>query len=79
MPESLWLENIADSTLTTPVDLLKEQTKILGEKTRQLVTSDVATTTTGNVFVHYFHIVAPTLNYKFELSLRPMESTSILW
>jgi hypothetical protein len=67
MPDDLWPSNIADSNLTTPVTILKEQGALLGEKTRQLVTGEVATQTTGNLLVHYFYIAAPTLNYKFEL------------
>jgi hypothetical protein len=67
MPDNLWPENIADSNLTTPVTILKEQAAVLGEKTRQLVKGEVVTQTTGNLFVHYFYIVAPTLSYKFEL------------
>ena len=69
MPDAddLWPENIADSHLTTPVTVLKEQAALLGEKTRQLVKGEVVTQTTGNLFVHYFYIAAPTLSYKFEL------------
>jgi hypothetical protein len=67
MPDNLWPENIADSNLTTPVTILKEQSGLLGEKTRQLVKGEVVTQPTGNLFVHYFYIVAPTLSYKFEL------------
>ncbi|MGB8769733.1 MAG: hypothetical protein WCC92_08965 [Candidatus Korobacteraceae bacterium] len=69
MPDTndLWPENIADSNLTTPVTILKEQAALLGEKTRQLVKGEIVTQTTGNLFVHYFYIVAPTLGYKFEL------------
>lgn len=31
------------------------------------MTGEVVTQTTGNLFVHYFYIVAPTLNYRYEL------------
>jgi len=69
MPDTndLWPENIADSNLVTPVSILKQQAALLGEKTRQLVKGEVVTQTTGNLFVHYFYIAAPTLSYKFEL------------
>ena len=69
MPDTndLWPENIADSNLITPITILKEQAALLGEKTRQLVKGEVVTQTTGNLFVHYFYIAAPTLNYRFEL------------
>ena len=69
MPDTndLWPENIADSNLVTPVSILKQQAALLGEKTRQLVKGEVVTQATGNLFVHYFYIAAPTLSYKFEL------------
>ena len=66
-PDDLWPENIADANLITPVTILKEQAALLGEKTKQLVTGEVVTQTSGSLFVHYFYIVAPTLNYTFEL------------
>ena len=62
-----WPANIADSNLTTPVTILKEQAALLGEKTRQLVKGEVVTQATGTLLVHYFYIAAPTLSYKFEL------------
>jgi hypothetical protein len=69
MPDSndFWPANIADSNLITPITVLKEQAALLGEKTRQLVKGEVVTQTTGDIFVHYFYIAAPTLNYRFEL------------
>lgn len=67
MPDDLWPSNIADSNLTTPVSILKQQAALLGEKTRQLVTGEVTTQTVGSMFVHFFYIVAPTLNYRYEL------------
>ncbi|MFZ0914844.1 MAG: hypothetical protein WAN09_16340, partial [Candidatus Korobacteraceae bacterium] len=69
MPDSndFWPANIADSNLTTPATILKEQATLLGEKTRQLVKGEVVTQATGDIFVHYFYIAAPTLNYRFEL------------
>lgn len=69
MPDTndFWPADIADSNLVTPVTILKEQAALLGEKTRQLVKGEVVTQTTGSMLVHYFYIVAPTLNYRFEL------------
>ena len=73
MPDDLWPENIADSTMLTPVTILKQQAALLGEKTKQLVTGEVVTQAQefGNPmvlpFVHHFNIVAPTLGYKYEL------------
>jgi len=40
---------------------------LLGEKTKQLVMGEVVTQTTGTLFVHSFFLVAPTLNYRYEL------------
>ena len=62
MPDTndLWPANIADSNLVTPITILKEQAALLGEKTRQLVKGEVVTQATGNLFVHYFYIAAPT-------------------
>jgi hypothetical protein len=67
MPDDLWPSNIADANLTTPATILKQQAALLGEKTKQLVTGEVVTQTTGNLFVHSFYIAAPTLGYKYEL------------
>ena len=67
MTDDLWPANIADSRLTTPVAILKEQAALLGEKAKQLVKGEVTTQTTGDLFVHHFYLVAPTLNYKYEL------------
>jgi hypothetical protein len=67
MPEDLWPENIADSNLVSPVTILKEQAVLLGEKTKQLVQGEVETQALGNIITHRFNIVAPTLNYRYEL------------
>ncbi len=32
-----------------------------------MVKGEVVTQATGDIFVHYFYIAAPTLNYRFEL------------
>ena len=67
MADDLWPENIAESNMVTPVAILREQAALLGDKTKQLVTGEVQTTTTGNMFVHSFSVAAPTLNYRYEL------------
>jgi hypothetical protein len=69
MPDTddLWPANIADTKLTTHITILKQQAALLGQKTQQLATGEVTTQTTGNLFVHSFRIVAPTLSYRFEL------------
>ena len=67
MPDDLWPANIADSNLTTPVLILKEQAALLGEKTHDLVRGEIFTQTVGSLFVHHFYLNAPTLSYKYEL------------
>ena len=67
MANDLWPENIGESKLVTPLAVLKEQAALLGTKTQQLVTGEVTTETSGNLFVHHFSLVAPTLRYRYEL------------
>ncbi len=67
MPEDLWPGNIAESNLVSPVTILKEQAVLLGEKTKQLVQGEVDTQAVGNMITHRFSIVAPTMNYRYEL------------
>ena len=45
MADDLWPENIAESNMVTPVSILREQAALLGDKTKQLVTGEVQTTT----------------------------------
>ena len=67
MSEDLWPANIAESNLVTPVTIIKEQASLLGEKTKQLVHGEVETTSSGSLLIHHFSIVAPTMNYRYEL------------
>jgi len=67
MAEDLRPDNIAESNLVTPVSILKEQAALLGDKTKQLVVAVVDTDTSGDNFFHRFYIVAPTLNYRYDL------------
>lgn len=67
MAEDFWPANIAESSLVTPVSILREQAALLGEKTRQLLKGEVQTSTNGNLLVHSFAVVAPTLGYRYEL------------
>ena len=67
MTDDLWPVNIAETNMVTPVAILREQAALLGDKTRQLVTGEVQTTTVGTTFVHSFNVAAPTLNYRYEL------------
>lgn len=65
--DDLWPTNIADSNLVTPVSILKEQAALLGEKTKELVKGEIVSQTTGNLFIHSFNLLAPTLGYRYEL------------
>ncbi len=65
--DDLWPSNIADAKLVTPVSILRQQADLLGEKTKQLVKGEVKTQTTGTLFVHSFFLVAPTVEYRYEL------------
>ncbi len=67
MAEDFWPANIAESDMVTPLAILREQGSLLGEKTRQLVRGEVETQTVGSMLVHHFYVVAPTLNYRYEL------------
>jgi len=65
--DDLWPSNIAETKLVAPVSILKEQAALLGEKTKQLVQGAVTTRPDGSMLVHSFFLVAPTLNYRYEL------------
>ncbi len=67
MAEDLWPGNIAESNLVTPLAILREQAALLGDKTKQLVRGEVDTQTVGSMLVHHFNVLAPTLNYRYEL------------
>ncbi len=67
MPDDLWPSNIADSKLTSPIIILKEQAALLGEKTKNLVKGEITTLPFGPNFVHHFYLIAPTIHYKYEL------------
>jgi len=65
--DDLWPSNIADTKLVSPISILKDQAALLAEKTKQLVKGEVTTQVTGTLLVHSFFLVAPTLNYRYEL------------
>ena len=67
MPDDLWPTNIADSDLVTPISILKQQAALLGEKTKELVKGDIVSQASGNLFIHSFFLLAPTLSYRYEL------------
>ena len=64
----LWPKAKFETDLVTPVSILRRQAALLGEKTQQLVTADVSTSTIGGLVEHSFRLVVPALdNYKYEL------------
>lgn len=68
--QDLWPANITDTTvIDSPLSILREQARLLGEKTKNLVKAEVSQGTAENQkFVHHFYIVAPTLNnYHYRL------------
>jgi hypothetical protein len=69
MDMDLWPKTKFETDLVTPVSILRRQAALLGEKTQQLVTADVATEASGGTYVtHNFRLVVPSLdNYKFLL------------
>jgi hypothetical protein len=67
MAEDFWPDDLAEVNLITPAVILKEQAALLGEKTKQLVKGEVVTQASDKGFAHRFNIVAPTMNYTYEL------------
>lgn len=68
--QDLWPANITDTTvIDSPLSILREQARLLGEKTKNLVKADVGQGTAENQkFVYHFYIIAPTLNnYHYRL------------
>lgn len=65
MPEDLWPDDVATISLLeeTPLSILREQARKLGEKTRNLVEADVETVAEGENLVHQFWVAAPALKY----------------
>jgi hypothetical protein len=53
--------------LRTPVSILREQAALLGHKTKNLLEAEVSTNTWHGELRHSFKIVAPALDYSFEL------------
>ena len=64
-----WPKDIGQTSIVTPLVLLKQEASDLGPKTNQLVKAEVRTTAQGDGnFHHDFLIVAPGLsNYQFQL------------
>jgi hypothetical protein len=58
---------LPDVKLRTPVSILREQAALLGQKTKNLLEAEVSTNTWHGELRHSFKIVAPALDYSFEL------------
>ncbi len=67
--QDLWSKNIGKSIDNSPVTIMREQAKLLGQKTNNLVEAEVGIgSSTNGKFVYHFYIVASTLNdYHFRL------------
>ena|SRR5689334_13433918 len=69
--QDLWPEDIGSPIdLTAPVNILKEQAALLGDKTHNIVEAEVKTEFVDHdsALRHYFYLVAPALNhYRYRL------------
>jgi len=84
-----WPDDIGQSELRAPVALLREQAAALGEKTKNVVTAEVASSSESGSIVHDLYIVAPAIHYRYQLLtirhpllLYPMQArvpSTILW
>jgi hypothetical protein len=64
----LWPKAKFESNIVTPLSIMRRQASLLGEKTQQLVTAEVVTSTNGNLAAHAFRLVVPAMdNYKYQL------------
>ena len=63
----LWPADIAETTMRTPISILREQGRALGDKTSQLVIGDVTTQTSGGKFYHSFNLRVSTVDYTYQL------------
>ena len=67
--QDLWPSTIGERVDDSPVSIMRDQAKLLGQKTHNLVEAEVGTGSPqdGN-FIYHFYIVAPTVNdYHFRL------------
>ena len=67
--DDFWPDDIGESSIVTPVSILKEQAAALAPKTKGLVTAEVLPTQTGNpqFLAYIFYLSAPTVNYRYQL------------
>jgi hypothetical protein len=80
--KSLWPDDIGQSDLVTPVSIMREQAALLGEKTGNLVTAEVVTTSQSGLLTHSFSLDAPALSYRYllfyarhQIALYPVDVT----
>lgn len=69
MPDELdlWPDDIAETKITPPVTILREQAALLGRKTNQLVRGHIDSSSYRGTIVHTFQILVPALDYSLEL------------
>ncbi len=65
--EDYWGNLTAEMPLNLPVQLLEEQAAILEDKTDNLLTGTVASQTIGNQIRTTLAVIAPELEYRFDL------------
>ncbi|MGB0010130.1 MAG: hypothetical protein WBQ03_00905 [Candidatus Sulfotelmatobacter sp.] len=67
--DDFWPDDIGESSVVTPVSILKEQAAALGPKTKGLVTAGVVPTQSGNpqYLAYIFSLVAPAVSYRYQL------------
>ncbi len=82
--ESYWPQDVGDSSIVTPLSILKEQAAALGPLTKGLVTAEVQPTPSGNsqILAYVFSLVSATVNYRYQMfiishpiSLYPVNAT----
>ena len=67
-PNDLWPKDILDAKERVPATILREQAKLIQEKTDYKIYGDVSTAGSENLFVHTFNLIPGGMgNYKFEL------------
>jgi hypothetical protein len=70
MPEEAAVDfwpDISASKPRTPLSLMKQQAALLGKHTNNLLEAEVETTSSGDKLFHRFIIVAPSLDYRYQL------------
>lgn len=66
---SLWPTDLLDVQISTPVAILKKQANDLATATRAILRGEVVTETNGDFFIHRFFILAPALDYRYQLCM----------